>query len=227
MPRPRPRPPEIIHGVPLLPLPRPRPAPPRSGGSATPGGTLADIPPSACRARITADLATIEPLPPLRGAGECGGEDVVLLKAVMTGETGPVAIVPPATPRCPMAEALIGWIRDDVMTATARLGSPLRAVANYASYECRPRNRIEGAKLSQHGLANAIDVRALVLADGTTLAPTDATADRGLREQLRLTACARFATVLGPGSDGYHEEHIHLDLAERAHATHLCQWEVR
>jgi hypothetical protein len=33
--------------------------------------------------------------------------------------------------------------------------------------------------------------------------------------------------VLGPGSDGYHEEHIHLDLAERSHATKLCQWEVR
>jgi hypothetical protein len=151
----------------------------------------------------------------------------VLLKAVMTGEAGLVAIMPPATLRCPMAEALIHWIRDDVMPATARLGSPLRTVANYASYECRPRNRIEGAKISQHGLANAIDIRALVLADGTTLAPTNPSVDRPLREQLRLTACARFATVLGPGSDGYHEEHIHLDLAERTHGTHLCQWEVR
>jgi hypothetical protein len=33
--------------------------------------------------------------------------------------------------------------------------------------------------------------------------------------------------VLGPGSDGYHEEHIHLDLAERRNGYKLCQWEIR
>jgi hypothetical protein len=33
--------------------------------------------------------------------------------------------------------------------------------------------------------------------------------------------------VLGPGSDGYHEEHIHLDLAERRNGYKLCQWELR
>ena len=34
-------------------------------------------------------------------------------------------------------------------------------------------------------------------------------------------------TVLGPGSDGYHEEHIHLDLAERRNNYKVCQWDVR
>jgi len=33
-------------------------------------------------------------------------------------------------------------------------------------------------------------------------------------------------TVLGPGSDGYHEEHIHLDLAERHNGYRICQWDV-
>jgi hypothetical protein len=32
--------------------------------------------------------------------------------------------------------------------------------------------------------------------------------------------------VLGPGSDGYHEEHIHLDIAERSHGYRICQWNV-
>ena len=37
----------------------------------------------------------------------------------------------------------------------------------------------------------------------------------------------RFSTVLGPGSDGYHENHIHVDLAERRGGYRMCQWDVR
>jgi hypothetical protein len=44
---------------------------------------------------------------------------------------------------------------------------------------------------------------------------------------LRASACARFSTVLGPGSDGNHEEHIHVDLAERRGGYKMCEWEVR
>jgi len=32
--------------------------------------------------------------------------------------------------------------------------------------------------------------------------------------------------VLGPGSDGYHEDHIHLDLMERRNDYRICQWNV-
>jgi hypothetical protein len=37
---------------------------------------------------------------------------------------------------------------------------------------------------------------------------------------------ARFSTVLGPGSDWYHEDHIHLDLMERHNNYRICQWNV-
>ena len=40
------------------------------------------------------------------------------------------------------------------------------------------------------------------------------------------SACARFSTVLGPGSDWYHEDHIHLDLMERRGNYRICQWNV-
>jgi len=41
------------------------------------------------------------------------------------------------------------------------------------------------------------------------------------------SVCARFVTVLGPGSDWYHEEHIHLDLMERRNSSYrICQWNV-
>jgi hypothetical protein len=33
--------------------------------------------------------------------------------------------------------------------------------------------------------------------------------------------------VLGPGSDGYHEDHVHVDLAVRRGGHRMCQWDVR
>ena len=47
-----------------------------------------------------------------------------------------------------------------------------------------------------------------------------------MRESVLHSACARFSTVLGPGSDGYHEDHIHLDLMERRNNYKICQWDV-
>jgi hypothetical protein len=44
---------------------------------------------------------------------------------------------------------------------------------------------------------------------------------------MRTSVCTRFATVLGPGSDGFHEDHIHVDLAERHSSYRICQWDVR
>lgn len=73
-----------------------------------------------------------------------------------------------------------------------KLGSPLRAVENYDSYECRSRNRIPGAKLSEHAHGDAIDVRALDLADGRRLELTDATVDQPLRSDLRETAVCQW-----------------------------------
>jgi hypothetical protein len=91
---------------------------------------------------------------------------------------------------------------------------------------CRGRTRVVGAKLSEHGRANALDVRAIMFADGSTVSLTDRTVPRGLRENVLRSACSRFSTVLGPGSDGYHEDHIHLDLMERRNNYRICQWDV-
>jgi hypothetical protein len=88
-------------------------------------------------------------------------------------------------------------------------------------------NRVVGAKLSEHGKANALDIRSFKLADGRTVRPTNPAVARDFREQMRTTACARFMTVLGPGSDGYHEEHIHVDLAERHSDYRICHWDIR
>jgi hypothetical protein len=217
-----------------IPLPRPRPVQhqgppgePRSFAEANPGlfnPAELSAEPSACRLRLEA-LAVAEPLPRLIGPGTCGGVDMVRLKAVTLADKNRVAIMPPAQIRCEMAEAIANWVRDDLAARFPQ--SRLVSIENYDSYECRGRNRVINAKISEHGKGNALDVRAFILANGRRVSPVDVHADHALREGLRDGACARFSTVLGPGSDGFHEEHIHVDIAERRSNFRLCRWQVR
>src|SRR6201981_1974296 len=108
-----------------------------------------------------------------------------------------VVVSPPATLRCTMAEEVAAWLRDDVAPAGLKLGAPLRGLDNFDSYECRGRNRVRGATLSEHGRADALDVRAFKLASGQSLTLTDATVDKAWRETIKASVCARFMTVLG------------------------------
>ena len=183
-------------------------------------------PPSACQLRL-GKLAQFESLPVLAGPAGCGARDAVVLHAVFLADRSKVAVVPPATLRCTMAEAVVLWLREDVAPAVKKLGAALRGIDNADSYDCRSRNRVVGAMLSEHGRANAFDVGGLKLADRRTVKLTDVEVAKDWREIIKASACARFATVLGPGSDGYHEEHVHVDLAERRGGYKMCEWEVR
>jgi len=182
--------------------------------------------PSACQVRIAGKLAVLASSPSISGPGDCGAVDVVRLEAIIQPDRTQVAVSPPATLRCTMAEALAQWVREDLTPAVAQLGGTPRALDNYASYDCRGRNRIAGARISQHGLANAIDVRGVHLSNGRFADFTDRSLSRTFREGVRQSVCARFTTILGPGSDGHHETHIHMDLAERRGGYRLCQWNV-
>lgn len=216
-----------------VPLPRPRPpiwAEPHSFAEAVAGldfdATDVSADPTPCDRRLAA-MAETEPLPRLIGPGACGGRDMVALKSVRLPGQAPVAIVPVPVLRCAMAEQLAGWVSAAAVPAVKTAGFRLRSVDTYDDYECRSRNRVKGAKISEHGKGNAVDVRALTLADGRVIALTDVTVDKGLREKLRDAACRDFTTVLGPGADPYHAGHIHLDLEARHNGYRICQWEVR
>jgi hypothetical protein len=210
-----------------VPLPRPRPVPPAPVLSSVEPSAPEEAAPSACRLRLTAALATAPSLPPITGPGECGAPDVVRLEAVVLPDQSRVAITPPAILRCTMAEAIVSWVREEAAPRVRDLGSSLRTLANLASFDCRGRNRVLGAKLSEHGKGNALDIQALKLADGRAVELTDPLVPKDFRDGLRQSVCARFATVLGPGSDGYHEDHIHVDLAERRGGYRICEWNVR
>jgi hypothetical protein len=215
-----------VHEI-RVPLPRPRPAQ-APGSEATPSepGAAQAPQPSACRLALTEQIAIAPSIADIHGPGGCGGVDLVRLEAVVLPDGHRVAVTPPATLRCPMASAIADWVRTDVASLAAHLGSEPSNLDNFDSFECRGRNRVAGALLSEHGRANALDVRAIKLASGRSIALTDRTVPRELREGVLHSVCARFSTVLGPGSDWYHEDHIHLDLAERRNNYRICEWDV-
>ncbi len=208
-----------------VPLPRPRP-----NVDAAPAAKIAaPAVLSACRMRLTPELAIAPSIDAVEGSGECGGADMVRLEAVVLPNKVRVEINPPAVLRCGMAEAVVDWVRDDLAQLTAfNLGSHLHSVRNFAAYHCRTRNNVIGAAMSEHGRGNALDVRGITLVGGRTVDPTDPQVSREFREGWKKSVCARFSTVLGPGSDGYHENHIHVDLMERRSGYRgMCQWDVR
>jgi hypothetical protein len=54
------------------------------------------------------------------------------------------------------------------------------------SYECCSRNRIKGAKLSEHGNANAIDVRTITLTNGMAAIVEPSAADQNIERPIAL-----------------------------------------
>jgi len=205
----------------IIPLPRARPVDVPGDQSSLPS-TEAVV--SPCQSQL-AEVAAFKPLPPITGPDDCTATDVVELDAVLLPDHR-VIFSPAATLRCPMAEVVTRWVHDDVAPVIATLGTVLRGVETLDSFDCRRRNGIADAKISEHGHANALDVRAFKLANGATIELTDASVAKSLRQKLRQSACARFSTVLGNGADAYHDSHVHLDLIERSNNYRICQWDV-
>ena len=89
--------------------------------------------------------------------------------------------------------------------------------------------RVDGALLSEHGHANAIDVSGFVLADGRTVQVKTgwwgALAERTFLRDVHRGSCNLFSTVLGPNYDANHRDHFHLDLARhgRDGADTICK----
>lgn len=123
--------------------------------------------------------------------------------------------------KCELARTFAAWVRYAVAPAAMQiLGSELVRVETYGTYSCRA--IIGGGpatvgKMSEHGLANAVDVSGFVLKDGRRI-----TIERGWRSDdpdtreflltLHKSACRRFKTVLSPDYNAAHYNHLHLDM---------------
>ncbi|WP_374331931.1 extensin family protein [Aestuariivirga sp.] len=129
---------------------------------------------------------------------------------------------------CGMADPLYSWLEDVVQpTAQRSFGESVVSIDVAASYACRPRNNVDGAKLSEHGFGNAIDIAAFTLESGRKVSVEQgwwgSSDDRRFLHTVHDRACGTFHTVLGPDSGRAHRDHLHLDLQNRESGSVYCR----
>ena len=171
---------------------------------------------------------TYRRLEPIGNEGGCGAPASIELSSVAG-----VAIVPPATVTCDVAYGLHQWVSASVQPAARRLlKTEVTTIHTAASYVCRSRNGVAGAKLSEHGHANAFDMSGFSFAKkgdvavgggwGGVLQSIGLSRGGSFLGTVREDACSYFATVLGPGSDAYHGNHFHVDAIRRKNGYRIC-----
>ncbi len=139
-----------------------------------------------------------------------------IAEPVRITEVDGVRLSTAATVDCPTALALRGWVSETVKPSVGRLGGGVAGLEVFAHYACRTRNNQRGARVSEHGRGRAIDIGAVVLANGAQVSVLDHWRDAdlgGLLRDLHRGACGRFGTVLGPDADRFHQNHFHFDTA--------------
>jgi hypothetical protein len=214
-----------------MPAVRPADAPPRrDAGPRFPvllpiSKEQAEVAEALCKMVLAKEKLLAEPALAAMWDNGCGAVGQITIRAIKLKDGNEVTLRPSALIRCETAETFADWVREELVPATRSLGGVAR-IEVAASYHCRPRNNVRGAQMSEHGRANAIDIRAIVMKDGRRFGVDLPETPLQLLAELRRGACARFTTVLGPGSDGYHENHFHMDLAQRRGGYRLCQWRV-
>src|SRR6476469_271814 len=88
-------------------------------------------------------------------------------------------------------------------------------------------NGNSNAHISEHAFGNALDIAAFTLGDGRRISVKDGwrgmPEEQGFLRDIQAAACQHFNTVLAPGSNRFHYDHIHVDLMRRASGSVICQ----
>jgi hypothetical protein len=141
---------------------------------------------------------------------------------------GPVVVRPTATLACPIVSVLDRWLADSVQPAAQRwFGVRVVEIKQISAYSCRGMNGDPHAHISEHAFGNALDIAAFTLADGRHVTVKDGwrglPEEQGFLRDIEAAACQQFTTVLAPGSNVYHYDHMHVDLMRRASQRLICQ----
>ena len=169
------------------------------------------------RPAVATPYPQAEPLPRL---GPAQGNSVAAF--------GPVAVKPAATLACPIVSVLDRWLADSVQPAAMRwFGARVVEIKQISAYSCRGMNGNSQAHISEHAFGNALDIAAFTLADGRRITVKDGwkglPEEQGFLHDVQAAACQQFTTVLAPGSNVYHYDHIHVDLMRRASRRLICE----
>lgn len=142
--------------------------------------------------------------------GGCGVPNPVRITSVAG-----VKLSQPSIVDCDTARALNAWVERGLKPAFGATGGGVAGLQIAGHYVCRTRNHKKGARLSEHSRGKAIDISAIILANGQALSILRDYRGRSGQpiRQAHKAACGIFGTTLGPGSDGMHEDHLHFDTA--------------
>jgi len=201
------------------------PEPPRPYGG-TSAGRLSPPPAASYRRNYPPPTYTPrDPTPP-------GVEEHVPLgwprEPTVTASVGPVEVKPAATLACPIVSALDQWITTAVQPAALRwFHQPVAEIKQISAYSCRGMNGNPNAHISEHAFGNALDIAEFVLADGHKITVQygwrGSPEEQAFLHDVQLAACNEFTTVLAPGANIYHYNHIHVDLMRRSSGRGICQ----
>jgi hypothetical protein len=126
---------------------------------------------------------------------------------------------------CDLAEALTQWSNDVVLLkAREHLKVEPKKILIGTSYQCRDQR--SGTKLSEHAFGNAVDVMGIEFDKRAPLAikaHEEGSAEASFQSAIQKEACPIFTTVLGPGADADHSDHLHLDMRGRKGGYRICQ----
>lgn len=149
-------------------------------------------------------------------------------RAPRMAAASPATLTPAATLACPLVSALDRWVSEGVQPAAMRwFGSQVVEIKQISSYSCRGMVGAGGSGISEHAFGNAIDIAAFTFADGRRITVQEGwhgrPEEQGFLRDVHLAACDNFSTVLAPGYNAAHYNHIHVDLMRRASGDRPCR----
>jgi hypothetical protein len=183
-----------------------------------------------CDKRIAGLGALYERVPAFReGAeGECGAPAPIRLRGFQYPDAPEVLFPSQPLMTCRLAEALRQWLDKSVQPAAeSLLHSPVVKITDLSSNRCRFVYNSKGEKISEHAVANAVDIGGFETARGDKISVLDGWNSTDAPQRLFLHevhngACKIFGTILGPEANADHKNHFHLDMKERRHP--LCDF---
>ena len=179
----------------------------------------------ACLARkLVQPTAYTQPVNPINGPGVCGMEHPFRVAAFSQGT---IALKSRAVLACPAISTVDQWLDEVVQPAAETYFGMGVAELNVGSYSCRNMNNQRRGRVSEHSYGNAIDLMGVKLTDGRYISVEKGwrgdIAEQDFLRQIFLGACQYFSTVLAPGSDPFHYNHLHMDLARHARGRTICK----
>jgi hypothetical protein len=123
--------------------------------------------------------------------------------------------------------ALDQWIATSVQPSAMRwFRQPVVEIRQISAYSCRGMNGNPRARISEHAFGNALDISSFTLADGRKITVKGGwnglPEEQGFLRDIQGAACDQFTTVLAPGSNVYHYDHMHVDLMRRSSGHRAC-----